>query len=138
MAKTLVSRGGWFMPKSTGLLRLEFVAWIAACLLPPILGDEPARRKDPPTFTRDVAPILQQKCQNCHRSYHIGPFALETFEPARKRASDISLVVTERQMPPWKLAPGVGPKLQHDQSLSPREIAVLEAWSEAGRLTRQD
>src|SRR5271157_2860322 len=132
MAKTLVSRGGWFMPKSTGLLRLGFVAWIAACLLPPILGDEPARRKDPPTFTRDVAPILQQKCQNCHRSHHIGPFALETFEPARKRASDISLVVTERQMPPWKPAPGVGPRLKHDQSLSPQQIAVLEAWSEAG------
>jgi len=132
MAKTLVSRGGWFMPKSTGLLRLGFVAWIAACLLPPILGDEPARRKDPPTFTRDVAPILQQKCQNCHRSHHIGPFALETIEPARKRASDISLVVTERQMPPWKPAPGVGPRLKHDQSLSPQQIAILEAWSEAG------
>jgi hypothetical protein len=108
------------------------------CRLPPILGDEPARRKDPPTFNSDVPPILQQKCQNCHRSHHIGPFALETFEQARKRASDISLVVTERQMPPWKPAPGVGPKLKHDQSLSPREIAVLEAWSEAGRLTRQD
>jgi len=79
-----------------------------------------------------VPPILQQKCQNCHRSHHIGPFALETFEQARKRASDISLVVTERQMPPWKPAPGVGPKLKHDQSLSPRELAVLEAWSEAG------
>ncbi len=101
MAKTLVSRGGWFMPKPTGLLRLGFVAWVAACRLPPILGDEPARRKDPPTFTGDVPPILQQKCQNCHRSHHIGPFALETFEQARKRASDISLVVTERQMPPW-------------------------------------
>ncbi len=117
MAKTLVSRGIWFLSLTTGLLRLGFVAWIAGCLSPPILGDEPAWRKDPPTFTRDVAPILQQKCQNCHRSHHIGPFALETFEQARKRASDISLVVTERQMPPWKPAPGVGPRLKHDQSL---------------------
>ena len=83
MAKTLVFRVGWFLSKSAGLLRLGFVAWIAGCLLLPVLGDEPARRKDPPTFTRDVAPILQKKCQNCHRSHHIGPFALETFEQAR-------------------------------------------------------
>jgi len=132
MARILVSRGIWFLSVTTRLLRFGFVAWIAGCFSPPILGDEPARRKDPPTFTRDVAPILQQKCQNCHRSHYIGPFALETFEQARKRASDISLVVTERQMPPWKPAPGVGPRLKHDQSLSPQEIAVLEAWSDAG------
>ena len=98
MAKILVDRGGWFLSRSAGLLRLGFATWIASCLLPPVMSDEPARPKVPPTFTRDVAPILQQKCQNCHRSHHIGPFALETFEPARKRASDISLVVTERQM----------------------------------------
>ena len=78
------------MSRSAGLVRLGFVAWIAGCLLPPVMGDEPVRRKEPPTFTRDVAPILQQKCQNCHRSHQIGPFALETFEQARKRASDIA------------------------------------------------
>src|SRR5208337_1171485 len=116
--------------KSAGLLRLGFVAWIAACLPPPSLGDEPVRPKVPPTFTRDVAPILQKKCQNCHRSHHIGPFALETYEQARKRAPDIALVASERQMPPWKPEPGVGQRLKHDQSLSREEIAILEAWAE--------
>jgi hypothetical protein len=93
--------------------------------------EEPTKPKNPPTFTRDVAPILQKKCQNCHRSRHVGPFALETYEQARKRASDIADVVRDRAMPPWKPEPGVGPRLKHDQSLTPREIAVLEAWAEA-------
>ncbi len=43
-------------------------------------------------------------------------------------------MASERQMPPWKPAPGVGPRLKHDQSLSPQEIAVLEAWAESGSL----
>ena len=85
MAKPLGFRGGWPMSKSASLLWLGFVSWITGGLLAPIMGDEPAGRKDPPTFTRDVAPS-SNKCQNCHRSHQIGPFALETFEQARKRA----------------------------------------------------
>jgi hypothetical protein len=88
--------------------------------------------KSAPSFTKDVAPILQAKCQNCHRRHQVGPFALETYEQARKRAHDIVAVTEERSMPPWKPTPGVGPKLKHDQSLTPAELAVLAAWAEAG------
>ncbi len=79
-----------------------------------------------------MAPILQAKCQNCHRKHQVGPFALETYEQARKRASDIVFVTEERSMPPWKPTRGVGPKLKHDQSLTSAELAVLAAWAEAG------
>src|SRR5262249_54003638 len=95
-------------------------------------GPAPVKPQAAPTFAKDVAPILQKKCQNCHRQGHVGPFALETFEQAQKRAHDIAAVATDRVMPPWKPAPGVGPKLKHDQSLAPAEIAVLQAWAEAG------
>jgi hypothetical protein len=107
---------------------------LAALLLlrPAQGGDEPALPRAAPTFSRDVAPILQKKCQNCHRRGHVGPFALETYEQAQKRAHDIAAVATDRVMPPWKPAPGVGPKLKHDQSLGAAEIAVLQAWAEAG------
>ena len=71
-------------------------------ITPAVMGKEPAPGKEPPTFTKDVAPILQQKCQNCHRRHHVGPFALETYEQARKRAGDIATVAGERLMPPWK------------------------------------
>jgi hypothetical protein len=116
----------------SGPLRFGLAAWIAWLVTPAIMGKEPAAAKAPPTYTRDVAPILHRSCLNCHRRHQVGPFALETYEQARKRASDIASVATDRLMPPWKPAPGVGPKLKHDQSLSAGDIAILEAWAEAG------
>ena len=125
-----------------GLVPLGLVVWVAGLLLIPVaLGQTPSRKsqakplftkEDPPTFTRDVAPILQRRCQNCHRRGQVGPFALGTYPQARKRAADIAEVAAGRQMPPWKPAPGVGPRIKHDQSLSTVEIATLQAWAEAG------
>ena len=79
------------------------------------------RRADPP----EAVPELPSRDQ-------VGPFSLETYEQARKRASDIAAVAEDRPMPPWKPAAGSGPKLKHDQSLTPAEIAMLDAWAEAG------
>ena len=85
-----------------------------------------------PTYTRDVAFILQKNCQECHRPGQVGPFALETYEQARKRAADIASVAEARRMPPWKPAPQFSPKFKHDRSLSTAEIAILTAWAETG------
>ena len=95
-------------------------------------GKGASQKKAAPTYAKDVAPILQAKCQNCHRRHQVGPFAIETYEQARKRSHDIAAVTEERSMPPWKPTPGVGPKLKHDQSLTRAEIAILAAWAEAG------
>ena len=111
---------------------LGFGAW-AFCLATSVThGNEPTKKLGPPTFTKDVAAILQQRCQGCHRRDQIGPFVLETYEQARKRAADIAAVVEERSMPPWKPTAGVGPKFKHDRSLPASEIAVLKAWAHAG------
>ena len=83
-----------------------------------------------PTYAKDVASILQKNCQECHRKGQVGPFGLETYEQARKRADDIARVTEDREMPPWKPVPGVGPKFKHDKSLSKEEIATLAAWAE--------
>lgn len=85
-----------------------------------------------PTYARDVAPILRANCRECHRPGQVAPFSLETYEQARKRAGDIASVVEERRMPPWKPTPGIGPKLKHERSLPPREVALLRAWADAG------
>src|SRR4051794_15532806 len=133
-----------------GLMVLAF-AGCAAGLSAFASGEEPQKKKGPaaqeapsrgkdapkgarpvPTFTKHVAPILQAKCQNCHRRHQVGPFPLETYEQARKRAHDIVSVTEDRSMPPWKPTRGVGPKLKHDQSLSPAELAVLSAWADGG------
>ena len=85
-----------------------------------------------PTFHRDIAPILQARCQVCHRPDQVGPFPLETFEQARKRGPDIAEVVEERRMPPWKPVAGFGPKLAHDRSLPPAEVELIRAWAHGG------
>ena len=89
-------------------------------------------KKPAPTYTKDVAAILQSKCQSCHRRHEVGPFPLETYEQARKRSQDIADVTEGRSMPPWKPTRGVGPKLKHDQSLTQEQIEILQAWADAG------
>jgi Copper type II ascorbate-dependent monooxygenase, C-terminal domain len=90
--------------------------------------------KEPPTYSRDVEPILRSHCRECHRPDQVAPFSLLTYEQARKRAGDLASVAEERRMPPWKPTPGVGPKLLHDRSLSRQEIETLRAWADSGAL----
>lgn len=85
-----------------------------------------------PTYSRDVAPILRERCQGCHQAGQVGPFPLVTYEHARKRAKDLASVVQDRRMPPWKPEHGFGPKLQQDRSLPPAEISTIARWAEAG------
>jgi mono/diheme cytochrome c family protein len=85
-----------------------------------------------PTYSKDVAPILQQNCQECHRRGQVGPFPLESYEQARKRAPDIASVVEGRAMPPWKASPHFGVKFKDARVLSEKDIATIVAWSDAG------
>jgi len=93
---------------------------------------EVAAAKVRPTYCKDVAPILQKNCQECHRPGQVGPFALETYGQARKRATDIAAVVDDRSMPPWKAAPHVGVAFKDARTLPENEVATLVAWADAG------
>ena len=62
---------------------------------------------DAVTFTRDVAPLLQQHCQECHRPGQIAPFALLNWEQAYSRREKIRKVVTGRRMPPLEAGRGL-------------------------------
>ncbi len=85
------------------------------------------------TFAKDVAPILQRKCQNCHRTGSIGPMPLLTYTDARPWARAIKQQVTQRNMPPWYIDRAVGiQKFKNDASLSDQEIATISEWVDAG------
>jgi hypothetical protein len=115
------------------LVVLLALSWAVLPASRTVAGDPPkAKPGPPPTFAKDVARILQARCQICHRKQEVGPFPLETYEQARKRASDISAVADDRSMPPWKPEPGVGLKFKDDHSLPPNEVKLLAAWAEAG------
>ena len=90
-----------------------------------------AAAADPPTFTRDVAPILFEQCVGCHRGGTVAPFSLRSFEQARPRARAIAREVRARRMPPWKPEPGYG-HLRGERRLSAEEIETLVAWAETG------
>jgi mono/diheme cytochrome c family protein len=83
------------------------------------------------TFTRDVAPILQARCQECHRPGGIGPFPLLTYGQAKVWAPLIADYTRRRVMPPWKAAPNYG-EFEGERRLADAEIETLSRWVEAG------
>jgi hypothetical protein len=84
-----------------------------------------------PTFYANVLPILQQRCQVCHRAGGIAPMAFETYAQARTFAAAIKTSVQDRSMPPWFADPQIG-HFSNDPSLTAQQITELAAWAETG------
>src|ERR1700693_3293516 len=76
------------------------------------------------TFTKDVAPILQRECQNCHRPGEAGPFSMLTYESTRPWAAAMKEAVKTRKMPPWFADPHYG-KFTNGRTLSDGEIKTI-------------
>ena len=109
-----------------------FVAALAACVA---AAEAPRAQSGAAqvTFARDVAPILQRSCQNCHRPGSIAPMSLMTYEDTRPWVRSIKTRVEARQMPPWHVDRTVGiRKFKDDPSLSDGEIATIASWIDGG------
>jgi mono/diheme cytochrome c family protein len=89
------------------------------------------------TFTKDIAPILQRSCQNCHRADGVAPMSLTTYEEVRPYARAIKqrtgVGPHAGVMPPWYVEKNIGiQKFQNDPSLSDAEIAKIAKWADSG------
>jgi hypothetical protein len=85
------------------------------------------------TFTKDVAPILQQKCQACHQPNSIAPMSLMTYDEVKQYADEIHDRVSQHVMPPWHIDKTVGiHDFKNDRSLSDTQIATLLGWIDHG------
>jgi hypothetical protein len=84
-----------------------------------------------PNYYKDIAPILQEHCQDCHRPGQVAPFALLSYEQARKRADDLVTVTSAHTMPPWPASTNVGGPFRDQRVLSGAEVEALRAWAEA-------
>src|SRR5438874_9471148 len=105
------------------------VSGLVAASFPAAAADAPKS----PTFTRDVAPIFQQKCESCHRPDNMAPMSLTTYEEARPWAKSIAARVAARQRPPWHIDKTVGiQKFKNDRSLSDEQIETIVSWVNAG------
>src|SRR6476619_7547147 len=84
----------------------------------------PAQTAHQPTFAKDVAPILQQNCQSCHRPGEAAPFSLLTYEQARPWAKAIKSSVLQKMMPPWFADPQFG-KFSNKPVLAQKDVDTL-------------
>jgi hypothetical protein len=84
-----------------------------------------------PTFYKDVQPILQNRCEGCHRPGQIGPMAFTSYKESRPWAKAIKAAVATRKMPPWFADPAVG-HFENDPRLSEAEIRKISEWADAG------
>ncbi|MGV3720263.1 MAG: redoxin domain-containing protein [Actinomycetota bacterium] len=83
------------------------------------------------SFHRDIQPIMQARCQSCHRPGQVAPFSLLTFADAKNWATEIKEFTGNRQMPPWKAEPGHG-EFQDARRMDDKEIAAIASWVDAG------
>ena len=84
----------------------------------------------PPTFYKDVFPILQDHCQSCHRPAEIAPMLFMTYDQTRPWARKMADDVKMKMMPPWFADPRYG-HFANDPSLTEQQIATISAWAGA-------
>ena len=85
-----------------------------------------------PSFAKDVAPIMFNKCAKCHRPGEVAPMSLLSYSDARPWAKAIKTKVTRHEMPPWGANPALSLPMRNDVSLTDKEIQTISAWVDAG------
>jgi hypothetical protein len=117
---------------------MAFVGALAmSATVPAGLNAQQAAAQPEVTFAKDIAPILQRSCQNCHRPGQVAPMSLLTYEEARPwaRAMKQRTAIRDKMgtMPPWYIEKNIG--IQHyknDPSLSDEEVAKIAKWADSG------
>jgi hypothetical protein len=84
-----------------------------------------------PTFSKDVAPILYNRCLECHRPGEAGPMAFRTYQETRPWAKAIKQAVMTHNMPPWYADTTID-HFKNDRHLTDREVATITQWVDAG------
>jgi mono/diheme cytochrome c family protein len=120
---------------SLGFLLSPLIALFAQITLTGTGGAAPtnAAPHEQVTFSKDIAPIFQAKCQECHQPNSIAPMSLITYKEARPWARSIKARVATRQMPPWHIDRSVGvQKFKNDMSLTDEQVDTIVRWVDAG------
>jgi hypothetical protein len=118
--------------------RLWLVPAVAAMLMPVIpAAQQSAGAQSEVTFTKDIAPILQRSCQQCHNPDGGAPMSLLTYDDvrpwARAMKARTSVGPHAGVMPPWFIEKNIGiQKYKGDISLSDEEIAKVAKWADSG------
>jgi len=132
------------IPGSVGRILLAVTAATVVAGSPAAAQSTPEKTASasdkPVTFNKDIAPILQRSCQQCHRPDSIAPMSLLTYQEARPYAREIKRRTALRDtygqrgvMPPWFVEKNIGlQKFKEDISLSDQEVAKIAKWADSG------
>jgi hypothetical protein len=121
--------------KSVGVILTPLIVLLAQIATTATAGAEPSNvaSHEQVTFSKDVAPIFQAKCQECHQPNSIAPMSLITYKEARPWARSIKERVVMRQMPPWHIDRSVGvQKFKNDMSLTDEQVNTIARWVDGG------
>ena len=87
----------------------------------------------PVTFNKDLLPILEKQCQECHRPGQVAPMSFLTYKDTRPWAQAMKAAVLTKKMPPWFADPSYG-RFTNERRLSEAEVKTLVAWVDGGAL----
>jgi peroxiredoxin len=97
-----------------------------------LIGRAPkAKEKSDVTYSKHVAPILQKRCESCHRPEQVAPFSLLSYDDAVKHGRQMKEVTQQRRMPPWHADSRFG-HFANDRRLTRDEITTIGEWVDAG------
>ncbi len=84
------------------------------------------------TYTKQIARLVQDNCQECHREGQIAPFAMDNYEDVAGWGDMMAEVIREQRMPPWHAGKKSTASFQNDTSLSDEEKQLVYQWVEDG------
>ena len=113
--------------------RLNKIVQISLYILTFSIFGAQSHAQEMPTYSKDIAPILQEKCASCHNHEGIGPMPLQNYKQVKPFAALIHDRTSKRIMPPWHIDTGIGiQSFKNDASLSDDQINIIEDWFLAG------
>ena len=110
---------------------------LAAALLAVGFAGPVAAQEAEVTWSKDIAPILQRSCQQCHRPDGGAPMSLLTYEDTRPWARSMKqrtgLRDKQDAMPPWYIEKDIGIQdYKGDISLSDAQVEAIATWADNG------
>lgn len=103
-----------------------------------IFAAAPAEAAERLTYTKDVQPILQAACQQCHRpggddvAGMVAPMSLTSYREVRPWAKAIARAVANRVMPPWDASLHTQGQFINERTITQEQIDTIVQWVESG------
>ena len=109
------------------------VAAIAAvCAFAASCAQKTPSQPPPPTFDKDIAPVVFANCAPCHRPGQVAPFSLLTYADVVKHADNVLRETSKRHMPPWLPDPRSDFPIVGERRLRHDQIDLFRRWADAG------